>query len=361
MAKKKAKRKVENEYDRSLIEGEVSPEEYASWWGSDHNGDKGRNLGDGAMFYNFASEGHDHLFLLRFMFAIERTIEKTKKRTKAVYGTEAASPKAIAKDVAELGELHRIVCKRISEIEMDADAAFAAFMQNPPQFFQVYRSHNSGAASMDPQTLSNQRDKMRSGDVGDCRYAFHWLPDLNSFKLLRSHPVGKPVQSLQEAVDLINRELQTDGDPNKVTRIYTVMETEDVTYEHENVEDELEQEEQEELLRRLLMTKSPDSIDDRDFVTYLVEEDGVNGFHDFKENQDDLAMADHNKRVWAVQRTEQPGPPDEFQASSYVFIRGWHYRDAKHQLQALPDRQHVPTKPIKTRGTRGKVKSKKRG
>lgn len=59
----------------SLIEGEVTPEEYASFWGADPCYDKPpRNRGDGYLFYNFAIEGYDPSFLEKFIPVIDRTI-----------------------------------------------------------------------------------------------------------------------------------------------------------------------------------------------------------------------------------------------------------------------------------------------
>ncbi len=85
----------------SLIDGDVTPEEYAAFWGADPCYDKPpRNHGDGYLFYNFADEGHDPDFLRKFIPAIERTM-------KTVLPSEP--------DYAELEELKRICEKRLAE------------------------------------------------------------------------------------------------------------------------------------------------------------------------------------------------------------------------------------------------------
>lgn len=73
-------------------------EDYAAQWGCDPVYDKAPRIrGDGYMFYNFAVEGQDHCFLLRFMFAIDRTIA----------GTEDEQ------DKADLEELNNEVKRRL--------------------------------------------------------------------------------------------------------------------------------------------------------------------------------------------------------------------------------------------------------
>ena len=54
---------------------EISPEEYAAFWGCDPVYDRSpRQRGDGYLFYNFAVEQDDPDFLRTFIPAIERTI-----------------------------------------------------------------------------------------------------------------------------------------------------------------------------------------------------------------------------------------------------------------------------------------------
>ena len=87
----------------SLINGDVTPEEYSAFWGADPVYDKPpRERGDGYLFYNFSEEGHDPEFLRKFIPAIERTM-------KTVLPTEP--------DYAELEELKRICEERLKELE----------------------------------------------------------------------------------------------------------------------------------------------------------------------------------------------------------------------------------------------------
>ena len=53
----------------------VSPEDYAAYWGCDPCYDRSPRLpGDGYLFYNFAVEKDDPEFLGKFIPAIQRTI-----------------------------------------------------------------------------------------------------------------------------------------------------------------------------------------------------------------------------------------------------------------------------------------------
>ena len=85
----------------SLIKKEVSPEEYAGFWGGDPCYDHPpRERGDGYMFYNFDGQVNDIVFLRKFILAIDRTILT-----------------ADEEDESELKELQRIVKERLAKLE----------------------------------------------------------------------------------------------------------------------------------------------------------------------------------------------------------------------------------------------------
>jgi hypothetical protein len=59
-----------------LIEGQITPEEYAAYWGCDPCYDRYPRLsGDGYLFYNFQAQGNEPDFLTQFIPAIDRTIK----------------------------------------------------------------------------------------------------------------------------------------------------------------------------------------------------------------------------------------------------------------------------------------------
>jgi hypothetical protein len=63
----------------SFLDGDVSAEEYAAFWGCDPQYDRPPRLrGDGYLFYNYAVEGSDPRFLEQFLPAIDRTIADCK-------------------------------------------------------------------------------------------------------------------------------------------------------------------------------------------------------------------------------------------------------------------------------------------
>lgn len=80
---------------------QYTAEEYAAFWGSDSWGDKGRNVGDGALFYNFGShiQGRDKKYLNDFSGAIKRTIANVR----------AMKNKTMKEDISGLTQLRKFV------------------------------------------------------------------------------------------------------------------------------------------------------------------------------------------------------------------------------------------------------------
>ena len=94
----------------SLLDGDLSPEDYAELWGSDASFDHPPLVkGDGAYFYNFRDRQGDVLFLARFAEIIDRQIE----RVKLLATSAQENPDT---DVAELSYLKVVVLRKYMEL-----------------------------------------------------------------------------------------------------------------------------------------------------------------------------------------------------------------------------------------------------